>query len=119
MIKFFASLASLCVLLAPQCAGAVQLTNRDTTGYTLITVNLDGGDRQELKTSPSQVIDDICLKGCTITMPDGQEYEFEGDEIVSIEEGMIFLDGPIDSMESSDILDDGAEADPTAPNVAN
>lgn len=119
MMKYFASLAGLCVLLAPHPAAAIQLTNRDTTDYTLFIVNLDGGERQELKTSPSQIIDDICLKGCTITMPDGQDYEFEGDEIVSIEEGMIFLDGPVDSIEPPDSSDDGGEAESADPNIEN
>ena len=27
-------------------------------------------------------------------MPDGEEYEFDGNEVVSIEEGLMFLDEP-------------------------
>lgn len=119
MIKTLAVLAGLGVFLAPQYAAALQLTNRDTTDHTLVIANLDGGERQELKASPSQVIDDICVKGCTITMPDGQEYEFEGNEIVSIEDGLIFLDGPDDPNDTSEITVEGGEAEEAAPNAAN
>lgn len=109
-MKTRAFLAGLCVALIPQYAGALQLTNRDATDHTLIVADLNDGETRELTATPSQVIDGICMKGCTITMSDGQEYEFDGNEIVSIEDGLIFMDGPYDTLDQSGILDDGPEA---------
>ena len=120
MMKTHAVLASLCVFLAPHHAAALQITNRDTTNHTLIVAEPDGGGaQQELEASPSEIIDDICLMGCTITMPDGQEYEFEGNEIVSIEEGLIFMDGPYDLYGSQEITDEGAEAEEQSAPAVN
>jgi hypothetical protein len=119
IMKTHAILAGLCVFLAPQSASALQLTNRDTTNYKLIIAELNGGAKKELETTPSQIIEDICLKGCTITMPDGQEYEFEGNEIVSIEEGLIFLDGPDDLTGPSEGADEGAETEDPPSGTAN
>ena len=113
-MKWLVILGSLFVVLAPQSATALRLTNRDLTGHTLIVTSPDGGEKQELQASPSEVLDRICETGCTITMPDGQQYEFEGNEIVAIEEGLIFLDGPDDLIESSDITDEGVESTVTA-----
>jgi hypothetical protein len=79
------------------------------TGHTLIVTSPDGGEKQELQASPSEVMDRICETGCTITMPDGQRYEFDGKEIVAIEEGMIFPDGPYDLIDSPDLTAEGAE----------
>jgi hypothetical protein len=85
------------------------------TDHTLIVASPDGGKKQELKASPSQVMGKICETGCTITMPDGQRYEFDGNEIVAIEEGMIFPDGPYDLIDSPDLTDEGTET----PGAAN
>ena len=43
---------------------------------------------------PSQTVDGFCKTGCTMKMADGEEYEFDGNEVVSIEEGLMFLDDP-------------------------
>ena len=113
-MKWLVILGSLFVVLAHQSATALQLTNRDLTGHTLIVASPDGGEKQELQASPSEVMDRICETGCTITMPDGQQYKFEGNEVVAIEEGLIFPDGPYDLIDSSDITDEGAETPATA-----
>jgi hypothetical protein len=119
MIKARVVLAGLCIVLAPQYAAALQLTNRDTTDHTLTVADTKGGEKHEFKASPAQIIGDICMKGCTITMPDGDEYEFDGNEIVAIEDGLIFLDGPYDLSEPSDSTDEGAETDEPGPAAAN
>jgi hypothetical protein len=108
-MKCLGILGSLLIGLTYQPAAALQLTNRDMTDHTLIVASPDGGKKQELKASPSQVMGKICETGCTITMPDGLQYEFEGNEIVAIEEGLIFMDGPYDLSDSPDITDEGAE----------
>ncbi len=94
-----------CVTLVSLQATALQITNRDTVDHTLIVAGLQGDRPQELTAKPSQTIDGICVNGCTITMPDGERYEFDGDETVSIEDGLIFMDGPYDDGETPGMTD--------------
>jgi hypothetical protein len=73
-------------------ANALQLTNRDTAEHKIALTEPAG--TQEVQIKPSQVIDGLCKTGCTMKMTDGEEYEFDGNEVVSIEEGLMFLDEP-------------------------
>lgn len=93
--SFYAITTCFAALLATSQANAMQLTNRDTADYKLVLTERD--TTQEMIVKPSEILDSICLKGCTIKMPDGEEYEFDGNEVVSIEEGLMFLDDPSDS----------------------
>jgi hypothetical protein len=89
-------------------AGALQLTNRDTADHKLVVTEKD--TEQELVVKPSEILDDICTKGCTIKMSDGEEYEFEGNEVVSIEEGLLFLDEPSDGVSSDTDIGEPADS---------
>jgi hypothetical protein len=73
-------------------AQAVKLTNRDTIEQKM-TIQENGGTREQIL-KPSETVDGVCNSGCTIKMQDGEEYEFDGNEAVSIEEGLMFLDEP-------------------------
>lgn len=84
---------------------AIQLTNRDTADHKIVVTEKNGTKEFTLK--PSQVLDDICVASCTIKMVDGEEYEFDGNEVVSIEEGLMFLDEASDAGPS-----DTGNADP-------
>jgi hypothetical protein len=99
----------LMTLMAASHAEALQLTNRDSADYKIAVT--EQGKTQELDVKASQVLDGICNGGCTIKMSDGEEYEFDGNEIVSIEEGLMFLDEPSDSG-----LPDTGSGDPNAGN---
>jgi hypothetical protein len=81
-------------MAAPR-AEALQLTNRDTAEHKIAVTEKDS--TQDLLVQPSQVVDGICKAGCTMKMADGEEYEFDGNEVVSIEEGLMFLDEPADA----------------------
>ncbi len=85
-------LTCLAALAAASQAEALQLTNRDTADHKIALTEPSG--TQEVLIKPSQVIDGICKTGCTMKMADGEEYEFDGNEVVSIEEGLMFLDEP-------------------------
>ncbi|MFX7988866.1 hypothetical protein ABTK55_20025, partial [Acinetobacter baumannii] len=41
------------------------------------------------------VLDGVCLKGCTVRIGDSpnDEYELEGADVVSIEDGLLYSDG--------------------------
>ncbi len=45
---------------------------------------------------PSAVLEGICAKGCVIRLNDSEndEYELKGSEVVSIEDGYLYYDGP-------------------------
>ena len=87
-------LTCLAALAVASQAEALQLTNRDTADHKIALTEPAG--TQEVQIKPSQVIDGICKAGCTMKMADGEEYEFDGNEVVSIEEGLMFLDEPAD-----------------------
>jgi hypothetical protein len=100
-------LTCLVALAVASPAQALQLTNRDTADHKIALTEPAG--TQDVQIKPSQVIDGICKAGCTMKMADGEEYEFDGNEVVSIEEGLMFLDEPADANSAG--TDDPAAAD--------
>lgn len=88
-------LTCLIALAAASRAEALQVTNRDATDHKIAVTEKSG--TQDLVVKASQVLDGICTGGCTIKTQDGEEYEFDGNEVVSIEEGLMFLDEPSDA----------------------
>jgi hypothetical protein len=117
--KAYAILTCSGLLLIPVQASALQLTNRDTSDHKLIVTDQAAGQAQEITATPSQILDGFCLKGCTIQMSDGQEYEFEGNEIVSIEEGLIFMDEPADGGEAQYNTEESPDNGGDVPEGAN
>jgi len=95
MVRSIYLLTSLIALAAASQAQALQVTNRDAADHKISVT--DKSSTQELVVKASQVLDGICTGGCTIKTEDGEEYEFDGNEIVSIEEGLMFLDEPSDA----------------------
>lgn len=103
-------LTCLAALAAASQVEALQLTNRDTADHKIALTEPSG--TQEVLIKPSQVIDGICKSGCTMKMADGEEYEFDGNEVVSIEEGLMFLDEPADGNSAGTSgTDDAAASD--------
>ena len=72
-------------------ASSITLTNRDSSDQTLIIIE---GDRQSERTIRAGEKLELCDKACVIRLSDGEDYEFDGNEIVSLEEGLLFLDNP-------------------------
>lgn len=79
--------------LGPSAAFAITLTNRDTADQKLIVI--EGDKQSELVIKAGEKLE-LCQKSCVIRLPDGEDYEFEGGELVSLEEGLLFLDTPDD-----------------------
>ena len=75
-------------------AAAVTLTNRDDRDHKITIVK--GASSQEHTVAPAAGLDGSCPNGCVIRLNDSEddEYELEGNEIVSIEEGYLYYDGP-------------------------
>ena len=89
-----ALVVSAAAVLSAEAAAAVLLTNRDGRDHKVMIV--EGESRQEHVLAPSAVLEGICQKGCIIRLNDSEsdEYELEGNEVVSIEEGYLYYDGP-------------------------
>ena len=75
-------------------AQAATVTNRDAKEYKLTVLEGDKAQHHILK--PSAVLPDVCPKGCIVRLNDSEndEYELEGTEIVSIEDGYLYYDVP-------------------------
>ena len=75
-------------------AQAATVTNRDAKEYKLTVLEGDKAQHHTLK--PSAVLPDVCPKGCIVRLNDSEndEYELEGTEIVSIEDGYLYYDVP-------------------------
>lgn len=81
-------------------AQALKLTNRDATEQKMI-INENSASREQVL-KPAETLEGFCNGGCTIQIQNGEEYEFDGNEIVSIEEGLMFMDEPGQSQTSAE-----------------
>jgi hypothetical protein len=88
-----AALFLACLSTASMAVG-VSITNRDDKDHKLTI--MEGEAKADHVLKPSQVLEGICEKGCVIRLNDSEndEYELEGSEVVSIEEGYLYYDGP-------------------------
>ena len=75
-------------------AHAVSITNRDDQDHKVTII--EGDTRTDHSLKPSQTLTGICAKGCTVHLNDDQEeeYQLEGEDVVSIEEGNLYYDTP-------------------------
>ena len=82
------------LLMICNAAEAASITNRDSKDVK-VTIT-EGETRTEHTIRPMEVLDKVCLKGCIVRLDDGEEdeYEVEGEDIVAIEEGFLYYDGP-------------------------
>ena len=82
------------LLLSGTAAHAASITNRDEVDRKVTIIEGDRTTDHVLQ--PSQALNDVCAKGCTIRLDDGEddEYLLEGDDVVSIEDGSLYYDRP-------------------------
>ena len=73
---------------------ALSLVNRDDHDHKVTIVEGPRSTDHVLK--PDAVIENVCLKGCVIRLNDSDEdeYELDGNEVVSIEDGHLYYDSP-------------------------
>lgn len=100
------------VLTLASPALAVSLTNRDDRPYKVTIV--EGETRTEQALAPGGVLEGVCLAGCLIRLDDSEddEYELEGPEIVSIEGGDLYYDGPGSPAEAPPVGDTARPPEP-------
>ena len=101
--------STIAALLWISAAAAASVTNRDDEDFKITVI--EGDVKQDHVLKPSQVLEGICQKGCVIRLNDSEndEYELEGTENVSIEEGSLYYDGP-DAPEEPEPDGDGGPA---------
>ena len=87
-----ASIGSIAVL--PGEADAASLGNRDEKDRKVTIVAPSGSKEHVLK--PGAMLQGVCTKGCIVRLDEGtdREYELEGNEIVSVEKGYLYFEGP-------------------------
>ena len=85
--------AALATLFFVGAAHAVTITNRDSQAYKLTV--MQGETTKDVTIQPNQTIKGICADNCGIRINDdeGNEYEVDQNEIVSIEQGQLTFDG--------------------------
>lgn len=85
---------TIAALLSISGSVAATLTNRDDKDHK-VTI-MEGSSRQEHALKPAATLQGICRKGCIIRLNDSDrdDYDLNGSEIVSIEDGSLYYDGP-------------------------
>ena len=75
-------------------ADAITVTNRDDKEHKLTVI--EGEVKTDHSLKANAALENICMKGCVVRLndSDNDEYELEGTEVVSIEDGYLYYDGP-------------------------
>mgnify|MGYP007103846965 FL=1 len=94
MMHLMRAVGVIWLLSSSTAAHAVSITNRDEHDHTVTVI--EGNTKANHVLKPSQTLNGICAKGCTIRLNDVEddEYQLEGEDVVSIEDGSLFYDGP-------------------------
>jgi len=104
-------IASVAGFVFAHSASALTISNEDPDPHT-ITVTA-GTDTKQITVEPDQQVDAVCAEGCTVTLDNDEQYQMQGGETVSIEDGVIF----VDAAPGSD-ADDGADTDDSGDDAA-
>lgn len=98
------------LLMSSIAADAASITNRDTKDVK-VTIS-EGETATEHTIRPMEVLEKVCMSGCIIRLDDGEEdeYEVEAEDIVAIEDGFLYYDGPDDPNQPG-----GSTIPPAAP----
>lgn len=87
------SFGTIAALLMTSTAFAVTITNRDEK-ETKVSI-IEGAATQDYVLDAGKGVVGVCQQGCIIRLndSDSDEYELEGSEVVSIDEGFLYYDG--------------------------
>lgn len=88
------TVCAIATLLTTSVAAAATISNPGDKEIKL-TITEDSSRKDEVLPA-GKVIDGVCQKGCIIRLNDSSkdEYELEGSESVSVEEGFLYYDSP-------------------------
>ncbi|MGL4395009.1 MAG: hypothetical protein ACRCS9_00575 [Hyphomicrobium sp.] len=85
----------IAALLMTSAAHAATVANRDDVEIKIVV--FEGSSRQEHLILPGKAVEGVCQKGCIVRLNDSVngEYELDGSESVSVDEGFLYYDSPI------------------------
>ncbi len=85
---------SFALILSAAAAQAISVSNRDDKEHKLTVI--EGEVKTDHALRANAALENICMKGCVVRLNDSEndEYELEGTEVVSIEDGYLYYDGP-------------------------
>ena len=94
MSKLVVAVSLSVALIWPPAAYASSITNRDDKDYKVSVIEENAATSHVLR--PSASLKGVCDKGCVIRLNDNakDEYELKGSDVVSIEDGYLYYDGP-------------------------
>lgn len=108
-MRLFVSLsAALLTGIALFPAHALTLKNMDSQERKIVIKEKDKQTEKVLK--PSETLTGVCAGACEIVTQDGDTYDFDGNEYVTIEEGILFI--------GEDLPTHGSAAAPASPAAA-
>ena len=96
---------------------AVSITNRDDKEHKLTIIEDEGKTKADHALKAGGQLDGVCKTGCVVRLNDSEEdeYELEGTETVSIEEGFLYYEGGDAPADAGPGAPGAAPAAPTAP----
>jgi hypothetical protein len=80
----------LLVCLMPFPSKAITLKNADSEARKLTII--EGARKTTIDIKPAELRNGICESTCEIETADGDVYEFDGNEFVVIEEGLLYIE---------------------------
>ena len=85
---------TVAVLVQINPALALSISNRDDHDHKVTIV--EGPKAADHVLEPDGTLENVCLKGCVVRLNDSEEdeYELDGNEVVSIEDGNLYYDSP-------------------------
>lgn len=94
MMRMTRAISVIGLLLSATAAHAVSITNRDERDHRVTII--EGDTKADHVLKPSQTLTEICLKGCTIRTNNDADHEYRliASDVVSIEDGTVYYDGP-------------------------
>lgn len=97
MVRATPAMAVVGIVLGVTAAHGASISNRDERDYTVTII--EGEAKAEHALKPAQTLSDVCLKGCTIRVngSEADEYRLTGGDAVSIEDGTVFYDTPLEA----------------------
>ena len=95
-VMYVAGLILSGIFLQASHVSAATLTNRDDKEHKLTIIEEDGKTKADHVLKGNAVLENVCKAGCVVRLNDSEEdeYELEGTEVVSIEDGYLYYDGP-------------------------
>ncbi len=84
-----------CTFTSTGANAAVSITNRDDKEHKLTVIEDEGKTKADHTLKGGGQLDGVCKAGCIVRLNDSEEdeYELEGTETVSIEEGFLYYEG--------------------------